>query len=145
MQIHFLIGQCPAGTRLLNTVDSLSGSGALLITNSDAESTIAVDLFPYCIGESFLLAASMSTTGHLGEKASSILSLRSKKNERSADQMPLCTFEMKSHLGARSCSLIPACSPPNADTYSVMKHSSPPLNVSLCFSRAAGRAVPVPR
>ena len=92
MHIHFLIGQCPAGTRLLNTVDSLSGSGALIMTESDPQSTIAVDLFPYCIGESIFIAALMNTTGDLGEKASFVHSLRLTKNEIFADQMPLCVL-----------------------------------------------------
>ena len=55
MELHFMIGQCTAGTRLMNTLDSLSGSGALIMTDSDSDSTIAIDLFPCCIGEPILL------------------------------------------------------------------------------------------
>ena len=43
------------GTRLLSTLDSLSGSGALIMTKADPKSTLAVDLFSHCIGEPFSL------------------------------------------------------------------------------------------
>ena len=51
MELHFPIGQCPAGTRLLSTPDSLSGSGSLLVKQADPATTLAVDMFPFCIDE----------------------------------------------------------------------------------------------
>lgn len=51
LNLHFLIRQCPAGKRVLNTTGSMSGSRALLIMGATPDPTLAVDFFPHCIGK----------------------------------------------------------------------------------------------